>query len=180
MHNWLRFTKVTDALCLMTYCVWKAVRQMNMTLHPDQSSSRRGGGGPAGGKAGFLKATSWTCSSTLPRQKSLQTFTRSWGKCECCNRQGSHQENRVLVISAVWCSEGILMSFYFSLFQQNGEIFPETGRGLGDLCCTCKEENRWVWGLSASAEEVAVQSASCLCMNIVGKGHHNRMIGTCL
>lgn len=133
----------------MTHRFWKLVHQMNVTLRPNQSGREKR---RARGTTGSLKVTSWTCSSTLPRRRSLQTFTQSWRKCECRDRQGSHQEKLVLQ-----CSEGFLMSFHFPLIQQNGQIFPATGRGLGNLRRSRKEENHWVWRLSASVKEVPVQ-----------------------
>lgn len=89
--SWLRFTNVTDVMCLMTHSVWKPVHQMQVALHPNQSRRERG---RARGKTDFLKDTSWTCSSTLPRQRSLQMFTQSWRKCECRDCWGSKRKRR--------------------------------------------------------------------------------------
>lgn len=85
------FSEVTDVRCLMTHSVWKLVHQTQVTLHANQSRRERG---RARGKTDFLKATSWTRSSTLPRQRSLQTFTQSWRKCEYRDCLGSNQERR--------------------------------------------------------------------------------------
>lgn len=96
--------------CLsVTHSVWKLVHQTKVTLHPNQSRRERG---RARGKTDSLKATSWTCLSTLPRQRSLQTFTQSWRKCECRDCRGSNQERRGCDVfgTAMWWTYSHVLS----------------------------------------------------------------------